>query len=185
MLDLIAAPTARCRKEQKKAGSKMTSKTALLAGAVVALTALSTLPAVAINPNDQTNNNQDTVTQDPPETNPVIEQPVFQNPTGETPFSEPPEKQVERTPTQVTRNIVPSSPSVMIYPQPHHANYCPQGLQPVTISGVISCGRPNKQITYQQMLAHPQPVRVHKPRPTYHRSAVPSCSPGIKGCVDR
>ena len=56
------------------------------------------------------------------------------------------------------------------------------GLQPVTVSGTISCGRPTERVTYQQMMRTPQ--RVVKQR-TYHRSAVPNCVPGLKGCVDR
>ena len=45
------------------------------------------------------------------------------------------------------------------------ANYCPAGLQPVTINGVICCGTPNQGITYQQAKSHPHPVvrrHVHR-----------------------
>ena len=41
-----------------------------------------------------------------------------------------------------------------IYAYPSSANYCPAGLQPITISGVICCGTPNTSTSYQQMMAH-------------------------------
>jgi len=65
-----------------------------------------------------------------------------------------------------------------VYAYPSHENYCPAGLQPVTISGVICCGTPNQSVSYQHMMAHAAP-RKHKPR-TY--SARPSCREGEKGC---
>lgn len=67
-----------------------------------------------------------------------------------------------------------------IYPFASGANYCPAGLQPITISGVICCGVPNQHMSYQQALAHPVKKRVR-----YHkRSARPSCPVGTKGCTD-
>lgn len=69
-----------------------------------------------------------------------------------------------------------------IYPYAASANYCPAGLQPITISGVICCGTPNQHMSYQQALAHPVKKR-HKAR-YVHRSARPSCQPGTKGCTD-
>ncbi|WP_135503694.1 hypothetical protein [Roseovarius aestuariivivens] len=69
-------------------------------------------------------------------------------------------------------------PKVYAYPSKH--NYCPQGLQPVTISGVICCGTPNQSMTYQQVKAHPLPKKRH-----YHSSrarSVGTCREGEKGC---
>ncbi|KIN61657.1 hypothetical protein Z945_2650 [Sulfitobacter noctilucae] len=68
-----------------------------------------------------------------------------------------------------------------IYPY-HAANYCPAGLQPITISGVICCGQPNQHMSYNQMMAHPvAKKKVHKVRRVV-RSARPTCLPGTKGC---
>ncbi len=72
-----------------------------------------------------------------------------------------------------------------IYAYPSGANYCPAGLQPITISGVICCGTPNQSMTYAQVKAHPAPRakrhvhRVVKPR----RSARAHCPVGAKGCT--
>lgn len=68
-----------------------------------------------------------------------------------------------------------------IYPY-HAANYCPAGLQPVTIGGVICCGQPNQHMTYSQMNAHPVAKKQHKVRHVV-RSARPTCQPGTKGCA--
>jgi len=43
-------------------------------------------------------------------------------------------------------------PRVYAYPG---ENFCPTGLQPVTISGVISCGTPNQKVSYSAMKATP------------------------------
>lgn len=69
-----------------------------------------------------------------------------------------------------------------IYPYHAHANYCPAGLQPITISGVICCGTPNQHVSYQHMLMHPVKKKVHRVHKV--RSARPSCQPGTKGCSD-
>lgn len=63
------------------------------------------------------------------------------------------------------------------YAVPSNANYCPAGLQPVTVDGSICCGVPNQHMTYQQAMQHP--VRVKKTR-TY--SARVNCQIGAKGC---
>ncbi|WP_237267572.1 hypothetical protein [Sulfitobacter alexandrii] len=79
--------------------------------------------------------------------------------------------------------LVPSqgAADAKIYAYPSKANYCPAGLQPITISGVICCGTPNQSVTYQQVMAHP--VRRHKPvRHHYVRSARAHCQAGLKGC---
>jgi hypothetical protein len=70
-----------------------------------------------------------------------------------------------------------------IYPYHSAANYCPSGLQPITMNGVICCGTPNTTQSYQQMMAHPMPKKkTHKA--SYHRSAraVDTCPEGQKGC---
>lgn len=66
-----------------------------------------------------------------------------------------------------------------IYPY-HSANYCPAGLQPVTISGVICCGTPNQHISYAQAKAHP--VKRHRVAKQHTRSATAHCKAGHKGC---
>ena len=61
-----------------------------------------------------------------------------------------------------------------LYPYPASANYCPAGLQPVTIAGVICCGVPNQHVTYDAMMRHP--TRSYRQvQPTYFDQ------PGIKG----
>ncbi|RFP89909.1 hypothetical protein DZK27_05215 [Rhodobacteraceae bacterium 63075] len=64
-----------------------------------------------------------------------------------------------------------------LYPYEASANYCPSGLQPVVIGGVICCGKPNQSSSYQSVMAHP----VQKK--TYHKRATHSdCPIGKKGC---
>lgn len=72
-----------------------------------------------------------------------------------------------------------ASADAKIYPY-HAANYCPAGLQPVTISGVICCGTPNQHISYAQAKAHP--VKRHKVKHTPVYSARAHCKEGHKGC---
>lgn len=69
-----------------------------------------------------------------------------------------------------------------IYPYAASANYCPAGLQPITISGVICCGVPNQHVSYQSMMTHP--VRKHYVKKVHHRprSARAHCPAGTKGC---
>ncbi|MEB8386417.1 hypothetical protein OO012_04180 [Rhodobacteraceae bacterium KMM 6894] len=64
-----------------------------------------------------------------------------------------------------------------IYAVPSKANYCPAGLQPVTIDGAICCGVPNQSVSYRQIKRHPMPVKKHR---TY--SARVHCPIGTKGC---
>lgn len=70
-----------------------------------------------------------------------------------------------------------------IYPYKTHENYCPAGLQPVSINGVICCGRPNQHISYQSAMAHPVAKKKHH-RVTHkpHR-ARNQCEVGTKGCT--
>jgi hypothetical protein len=64
---------------------------------------------------------------------------------------------------------------------PHHGeNFCPAGYQPVTISGVICCGVPNQNMSYQQAKMTPAP-RVHKVKRKVYRQ--PDCEVGTKGCT--
>ena len=70
-----------------------------------------------------------------------------------------------------------------IYPYHAGANYCPAGLQPVTINGVICCGSPNQHVSYQSMMSHPAPKKhVHKKVVHKVRSARAHCPAGTKGC---
>ena len=75
---------------------------------------------------------------------------------------------------------------VKIRPYTSSENYCPTGLQPVSINGVICCGQPNTRTSYQSAMAHPVAKKKvskvykvrHKPRPV--RSY---CAVGTKGCT--
>jgi hypothetical protein len=70
------------------------------------------------------------------------------------------------------------------YPYPTHVNYCPAGLQPISMGGVICCGVPNTHVTYREMMRHPVPVRhvtpVYLDKGEVHSSRV--CEEGQKGC---
>ncbi|WP_076532649.1 hypothetical protein [Roseovarius nanhaiticus] len=74
----------------------------------------------------------------------------------------------------------PAQAEAKIYAVPTHENYCPAGLQPITISGVVCCGVPNQHQSYGQMMKHPAPRKVHHKPVNY--SARPDCREGIKGC---
>jgi hypothetical protein len=63
-----------------------------------------------------------------------------------------------------------------IYAYEGTANYCPAGLQPVTINGVICCGTPNRAESYQEAKSHPV-TRIRSARARYD-----ACLPGVKGC---
>ena len=70
-----------------------------------------------------------------------------------------------------------------LYPYQASANYCPAGLQPITISGVICCGVPNQNMTYQQVKAHPVAKRRHVVKQRHYVQVGKSyCEPGTKGC---
>ena len=65
-----------------------------------------------------------------------------------------------------------------IYAYQASANYCPSGLQPIVLNGVICCGTPNTHVSYSSMMRHPAPApqrRVYQAQPTYFDQ------PGIKG----
>ncbi|WP_239520570.1 hypothetical protein [Pseudooceanicola aestuarii] len=61
-----------------------------------------------------------------------------------------------------------------IFPYPAAANYCPYGLQPVQINGVICCGSPNQGATYQQWNRHPVRKRHVAKRYYYDGSKSPA-----------
>ena len=77
------------------------------------------------------------------------------------------------------------SAELKIYAYPSSANFCPAGLRPITISGVICCGTPNQTMTYAEVKAHPvvrrQPV-VKARHAAPRRSARVPCPVGAKGC---
>ena len=66
-----------------------------------------------------------------------------------------------------------------IYPYKTSENFCPAGLQPVTVSGSISCGVPNTKTSYQHALKHGSKKR------RAHRvlSSTADCPIGEKGCT--
>jgi hypothetical protein len=61
-----------------------------------------------------------------------------------------------------------------VYAYQSNDNFCPAGLQPITLNGVICCGTPNQSLTYQQMM------RTPARRVRYSGSM--SCPVGQKGC---
>ena len=65
-----------------------------------------------------------------------------------------------------------------IYPYASKHNFCPAGLQPVTIAGAICCGTPNQSHSYQSMMQHPV---SHKRTPRVSATRY-DCPPGVKGC---
>ena len=72
-----------------------------------------------------------------------------------------------------------SSQGAKIYPH-HGENFCPAGLQPVTISGVVCCGVPNQNMSYQQAMMTPAPRKVVQQRVIRRQAA---CKVGTKGCT--
>ena len=72
--------------------------------------------------------------------------------------------------------IQQSSPelSVGVYATGGSANYCPAGLEPVSVDGTTSCGTPNREGTYDR--AKQAPDQRGK------GGAGGTCAPGIKGC---
>lgn len=74
----------------------------------------------------------------------------------------------------------PALAEAKLYPYHSKHNYCPQGLQPISMGGVICCGTPNQSMSYKQMMAHPVAKKkkhyVHKVR------RVENCPEGVKGC---
>lgn len=65
-----------------------------------------------------------------------------------------------------------------LHPYATSVNYCPAGLQPIVMAGVICCGQPNTQMSYQQVMRHP--VRATKAR--HYSARANNCPVGAKGC---
>lgn len=65
------------------------------------------------------------------------------------------------------------------FPYPASANYCPQGLQPIQMGGVICCGVPNQAVTYSQYQRHPV-QRNYRPRMVDYGSKSPQGWDGSK-----
>lgn len=74
---------------------------------------------------------------------------------------------------------VAGPPGIFAYES--RANFCPAGLRPVTLDGVICCGTPNQAQSYQQAMRHPVTHRVHA-APRSARPRYDDCPPGAKGC---
>jgi hypothetical protein len=67
-----------------------------------------------------------------------------------------------------------------IYAYDAGANYCPSGLQPITMNGVICCGKPNQSQSYQHVMRHP--VQKSHAESGRHSHAADTCAEGVKGC---
>ncbi|WP_415403659.1 hypothetical protein [Tateyamaria sp. SN3-11] len=78
-----------------------------------------------------------------------------------------------------TVSALANGPKIYSYHSSH--NFCPAGLQPVTMDGVICCGRPNQSMSYQQVMAHPVAKKRHKAKRVYH-ARQSNCPVGTKGC---
>lgn len=65
-------------------------------------------------------------------------------------------------PAMAWEDSQPASDEIAIWAYPSKDNYCPAGLQPVVIGGVICCGNPT-HTGYKEYHA-PRP-RAHKPKP--------------------
>ncbi len=77
-----------------------------------------------------------------------------------------------------------ASAETKIYPYKTSENYCPTGFQPVSINGVICCGKPNQNMSYQSAMAHPvSKKKVHKVRHTQRKTYQSHCEVGTKGCT--
>ncbi|QIE47636.1 hypothetical protein G5B38_17080 [Pseudohalocynthiibacter aestuariivivens] len=63
-----------------------------------------------------------------------------------------------------------------LYPYATNVNYCPAGLQPIVLNGVICCGQPTTSVSYQQVMKHPRRAKKR------HYSARTHCPVGTKGC---
>ena len=68
-----------------------------------------------------------------------------------------------------------------IYPETRYGNYCPAGYQPVRIDGVICCGKPNQNVSYQSMMSQPA-RKVHRVKSVKRHVSRTVCPVGEKGC---
>jgi hypothetical protein len=73
---------------------------------------------------------------------------------------------------------------VKIYPYASHENHCPAGLRPVSINGVICCGKPKTHTTYQAAMSHPVARKKHHVAVHRTHRVSQSCRVGTKGCAD-
>lgn len=80
--------------------------------------------------------------------------------------------------TMVLMGVVPGFAQQKIYAYGGSHNFCPAGLQPVTINGEICCGQPTETIGYQQALAHGVRHKNH-----VRQSSKVDCPVGAKGCT--
>ena len=164
--------------------------TFLLAGTMLASTYFQLTPAFAIT--GVTDVPVEEVTEDPvtepPVDDVVDEDPVDEDPPVIIPLRDgPPEekdwpqKEVIKKPPQ---KLPKYDPDPKVYRVPTTANYCPKGLQPVTLDGSISCGQPTARHSYPQVMKHPGVKRRSAAPRVYERSARPRCLAGVKGCSD-
>lgn len=64
----------------------------------------------------------------------------------------------------------PASNDMAVWAYPAKHNYCPAGLQPVVVGGVVCCGTPNRHgnpYAHPVSKPRPKPVPVHKPAASY------------------
>lgn len=52
-----------------------------------------------------------------------------------------------------------------LYPYPVTRNFCPAGLQPIQLGGVVCCGTPTTTRSYSSVMAHAATRVVRKPAP--------------------
>lgn len=79
----------------------------------------------------------------------------------------------------VTATAGPALADGKLYPYHSKENYCPGGLQPVSLGGMISCGTPNQSQSYRQVMQHPAPAKKHH---VYKARRSQNCAEGQKGC---
>ncbi|MGR3269338.1 hypothetical protein DU478_13230 [Thalassococcus profundi] len=72
--------------------------------------------------------------------------------------------------------------NVLMHSYPTAANYCPAGLQPVTMGGVICCGEPNAGPYVNRAGGH---KRVHKAKSHVYHAPRAYAPAGEKGVVYR
>ena len=69
-----------------------------------------------------------------------------------------------------------------LFPYAASVNYCPAGLQPIQLGGVICCGVPNQSGSYSDYQRHPVAKKrhYHQPRPAEYGSKSPQGWDGSK-----
>lgn len=65
-----------------------------------------------------------------------------------------------------------------VYAYSSKANYCPTGLQPIQISGVICCGTPNQKVSYSSMMNQGGKAKHRRAA----KASTADCPIGQKGC---